>query len=200
MAEGRPLTVGEIALARKVYKFSINFAEVKIHDRKLVAFQPWYSGMTPTSKIFVNGLYREDYAVGRADSKSFLIHELAHVYQYQLKILNPVLSAIAQSIKHRFDYNRAYYYRLEGDKDLMDYAMEQQAQILEDYFRVVFLKVEPRDDFLLNTETGARRDGLYKSVLRRFLKDPSYPTRVTVCARPKHGKPQGIVCKRRRAG
>ena len=200
MAEGRPLTLGEIALARKVYKFSINFAKVKIHDRKLVGFQPGHSGMTPSSHIFVNGLYRDDYAGGHADLQSFLIHELAHVYQYQLRILNPVLSAIGHSIKHGFHYVRAYYYTLESDKDLMDYAMEQQAQILEDYFRVTFLKVEPRDDFLLNTETGAHLYGLYKSVLRRFLEDPNYPRRVTLCTRPRHGKPQGILCKRRRVG
>jgi len=132
----RNLTAGEIALAKLIFKNSIDYTKVKVHNGKYIFFQPGNSGMTPNGEIYANGVYSNDYSRQSTLMKGFLLHEMVHVWQYQLNILNPVTSAIAENISHGFDYNRAYVYTLMEGKDLLDYGMEQQAAIVEDYYLV----------------------------------------------------------------
>jgi len=68
---------------------------------------------------------------------------MTHVLQYQNNILNPITSAIGEMIKHAFHYSDVYKYTLEESKDLLDYGMEQQAVIVEDYFRITFGGLAP---------------------------------------------------------
>jgi len=48
----RLLTQGEIKLAEKVFKSSIDYSKVKIHNKKYIFFQPDNSGMTPNGEIY----------------------------------------------------------------------------------------------------------------------------------------------------
>lgn len=173
---GRKLTVNEIDLAFKVFKGSILYIDVKIYHRKYAFFQPDNSAMTPNGNIYIHGKMIDDYgkATIAPESKAFFIHEMVHVWQRQNEVLNPVISAILNSIRHCFNYNEAYKYKLGAGKDLLDYRMEQQAQIIEDWARIVFLDRSPREDYLQNEETGAALRKLYELILAKFIADPCY--------------------------
>ncbi len=100
---------------------------------------------------------------------------MVHVWQKHNGVLNPIISAIANSIRHGFNYNKAYEYTLDAKKDLLDYRIEQQAQIIEDYTRVLYLNIVRRGEYLQNKESEVEINKLYQSVLSKFLSQPSYP-------------------------
>lgn len=196
MTASRNLTPAEIALATKIYKTSIDYAKVKVHDAKYSAIQPSNSGMTPKGEIYINGVYRADYGTASANLKAFFIHEMAHVYQYQLNILDPITAAIGASIKNAFNYDKAYFYTLDAKKDLLDYGIEQQAQMIEDYCRINILYSLPKRQYLENKLVDVKKDGLYAKVLKKFISDPSYAKHIDVCKKKKIGKVRRMVCTR----
>lgn len=171
----RDLTTGERKVAREIYGKSINYSEVKIHRGKYFFTQPPHSGMTPRGEIYASDTaYHDDYSKESDATQGFFIHEMAHVWQYQNGILNPIWSALKLQISHGFSYAKAYPYLLDADKTLIDYNMEQQASILEDYFRVVKRGLDFRDERILNRrETHEEKIELMKTVLKKFLKNPS---------------------------
>lgn len=196
MSKVRSLTLAEIGLAKKIYKSSMDYAKVKVHNGKYGPFQPNNSGMTPKGEIYVDGAYRADYGSASPYLMAFFIHEMAHVYQYQLNILDPISSAIGAAIKHGFNYDKAYFYELKPDKDLLDYGIEQQAQIIEDYYRVNFLSILPKDQYLQNKLADVKRDGLFAKVLKKFISDPAYAKHIDVCKRRKRGGHVKTICTR----
>ncbi|NOZ52505.1 MAG: hypothetical protein GXP08_05090 [Gammaproteobacteria bacterium] len=101
---------------------------------------------------------------------------MTHVWQYQNNILNPVTAAIVETIYHFFDYAKAYKYTLEESKDLRDYKIEQQACIIEDYFRTNFLNLLPSPGNLQNDYVEVKKNQLYQKVLAKFIANPSYKT------------------------
>jgi hypothetical protein len=179
----RRLTGGETTLARDVFGESIDYGRVRVHDDKYIFFQPDNSGMTPNGEIYVAGIYSGDYASETLQMRGFFIHEMVHVWQYQNGILSAgvIGSAILEMIGTGGDYSSIYPYVLDANRDLTDYNLEQQAAIVEDYFRLTRLGLQPRRARLPYSRTcGAtpspatptRR--LYETVLRRFLQDPTY--------------------------
>ena len=178
----RALTQGEVALATQLYGSAIDYAQVKVHDGKYMFFQPNNSGMTPNGEIYVQGIYSADYSLESPQLQGFFIHEMAHVWQYQTGILSlgVIGSAIVEMIGRAGDYDSAYGYVLNASKDLTDYNLEQQASILEDYFRLTRLGLEPRRAKAAYSRTcnpaqpGPTARQLYEAVLHRFLHDPTY--------------------------
>jgi hypothetical protein len=191
----RSLTQGERDLARSMFRDSIDFSRVRVHDDKYMFFQPDNSGMTPNGEIYVDGIYSADYSGESPQRQAFFIHEMVHVWQYQTGILTAgvIGSAILEMIGRAGDYDSAYPYVLDSSKDLTDYNLEQQASIVEDYFRITRLGLEPRRARLPYSRTcapnprGTPTRQLYETVLDRFLKDPTYGNRPyqRVCA-PTH--------------
>ncbi len=165
----RRLTQGEIALAKTMFRDSIDYDTVRIHDKKYVFFQPNNSGMTPNGEIYISGksTYKDDYSTASEHMKAFFLHEMTHVWQYQNKLLDPVAEAMKENIKHNFNYAAAYPYEIDVKKDLTDYGMEQQASIVEHYYLI---------------KQGLRSAGhsgkdAYETVLKNFLDDPTYARR-----------------------
>ena len=195
-SKSRALTAGEIRLAKKVYKFALDYSLVKIHDGKYAFFQPSQSGMTPNGEIYVDGVYMSDYSKGVPAIQGFFIHEMAHVYQHQLKILNPIFAAISESFMHGFDYAKAYHYTLDANKDLLDYEIEQQAAIIEDYFRVAHLNLSPVKGHMQNSYPDVVKNGLFVKVLKKFLVNPAYAKHEVVCNTRKLGKNHHKTCAR----
>jgi len=74
-------------------------------------------------------------------------------------------------------YSKAYRYTLDENLDLLDYRMEQQAQIIEDYCKIAFQNFIPRFGYCQNTDPDAQLRKLYENVLANFLKDPGYAKR-----------------------
>jgi len=156
---GRLLTPGEIELARTLYRDSLAYDAVRVHRRRYVWFQDDHITIAPNGHIYAVALYRDDYSEADDRMRAHFMHEMAHVWQKQNRVLNPILSAIWLWIRHLGRYARAYRYELDASKDLLDYGMEQQAAILEDYFR-------------------GGREPARLAVLARFLADPEYPRAV----------------------
>ena len=166
--------MNEIFLAQLVFSGSIDYDRVRIHDHKYMPFQPGSSGMTPDGEIYLEGLSSLDYAVGPVFLRAIFIHEMVHVWQKQAGVLNPIWSAIGNSLRNGFRYSRAYRYTLDPSRDLLDYRMEQQAQIVEDYYWLFILGFHPPSRFLSNTQVGEDLKQLYAAVLKKFLDNPSY--------------------------
>ena len=196
--KNRTLTTGEIRLATTIFKSSIDYTKVRIHNGKYIFFQPDNSGMTPNGEIYVHGAYRSDYSTGNGQSKGFLIHELVHVWQYQLNILNPVTAAIAENIVHGFDYSKAYHYTLDPAKDILDYDIEQQAAIIEDYYLIYFAGSLPVRGHMQNTLAEAKAGQLFHKVLGKFRVNPSFARHIIECKKKKHGPPsqRRMICKK----
>lgn len=138
--------------------------------------------MTPNGEIYVDGIYSADYSGEPGPRQGFFIHEMTHVWQYQIGVLSlgVIGSAIMEFIGRVGDYTSAYPYVLDTSKDLTDYNLEQQAAIVEDYLRVTVLGLQrrrARAPYRRVNHPGQQptwsRD-LYEAVLRRFLRDPTY--------------------------
>ena len=179
MSGGRNLTVAEISLAREIFQHAIDYERVLVHRGKYFFTQPKNSGMTPNGEIYVNGsIYRKDYAAAQIELQSFFIHEMTHVWQYQNRILHVKLFSILGQIRFLGNYARMYEYTLETGKSLIDYGIEQQAAIVEDYFTIVRHGANHfRGGRIQNRETLEEKIELLKSVMADFLFDPTFSFR-----------------------
>ena len=177
----RTLTGAEIRLARSVFRDSIDYARVTVHARRYVFFQPAASGMTPNGNVYACGdAHRADYASCDIDRRAFFIHEMAHVWQHQNRVLRVRTSAVRLMIRHGFRYAHAYRYTLTRDRDLLDYNLEQQASIIEDYYRVILCDAgfaRGADGVTRIQNPPDEHRALLASVLRRFRRDSHYPHR-----------------------
>lgn len=196
----RPMTTGEIALARRLFKDSIDYTKVNIHKRRYILGQPDNSGMTPNGEIYAVGAhtYFEDYSIAKSHQKGFFIHEMAHVWQYQLNVLNPITAAIGEFVRNCFDYAKAYDYELVAGKDLLKYRIEQQAQIIQDYYLLQVEAIAPTTNHMKNVGDAAAYMPLYFQVLANFRTNPGYARHVTVCNQNTYGPPgsRGMTCTR----
>lgn len=123
----RPLTSAEIDLARSVFGDAIDYAPVRIEQRKWAFFQPRETVMAPTGCIHFHPKgtrYRDDFACGNLDDQGLLIHELTHVWQSQSGIYLPL---------RRHPFCR-YDYAVRVGWPLKRYGIEQQAEIVRHTF------------------------------------------------------------------
>ena len=81
---GRKLTSGEESLVRGMFGNSVNYAKVRIYDRKLFAKQGDTMAIAPNGSIyFAPKVYKKDFSLAIDISKHFFIHEMTHVWQHQ---------------------------------------------------------------------------------------------------------------------
>ena len=127
---GRNMTAGEIELAKTVYKSEIKYDQVKIFNEKWTLFQSKDRAMSPNGNIYYpegNADYCEDFSDSGVDihKKATFIHELAHVWQHQQGV----------NVIARGAFNRNYdYLPLTVSTHFDDLGIEQQAQLIRDYF------------------------------------------------------------------
>lgn len=173
--EGRPLTRREEALLRPWFRDAIDYADVRVVDAPFSSLQPDGAYMTPRGRMYAPGdLYRADF--GDPDAgiamQAVFIHEMTHVWQYQSG-KDLIAEAMLTYLEHHGDYERSYAYQLDPSRDLLDYGVEQQASIIEDYFLIRTHELGPG-----RLEDGpadpAVRDAQYQAVLAAFLADPGY--------------------------
>lgn len=110
--------------------------------------------MTPFGTIhFPDDIYEEDYTSPSRvfpdviSSKNLFVHEMAHVWQYQLGY-STFLNGIIIALKGGYFGNRNYIHhdgypvanayeylsKVQSNQDLSDFNMEQQGSIIADYF------------------------------------------------------------------
>jgi hypothetical protein len=162
--DSRPLSAGEIALARLIFGDSIDYSRVKIHRRGYLwlGLQRADVAMAPNGEIyFGRKCFKNDFSRENASSRHWFIHEMTHVWQHQLGYPVKWRGAIRIGLNYR--------YILEPNRKLGNFNMEAQGDLLADYFALRFLR-EPR----VMARPEYRDDiALYEQVLRDFLENPA---------------------------
>jgi hypothetical protein len=129
MKKTRPLTPGEITLARSVFSDAIDYSRVKMVKGKWWPFHPRNAAMAPMGDIYFHpegGVWSEDFSKERLGRQGFFIHEMTHVWQSQTKgrFYLPLM-------RHPFC---RYSYEIEPGKPFGRYGLEQQAEIVTHVF------------------------------------------------------------------
>lgn len=125
----RPLTPGEVELARSIFGTAVDYAKVRIRRRKWFPLHPRRVTMAPRGHIYFHPLgqsYCDDFALASLNLKAHFIHEMTHVWQVQTRgdwylVLNRMPWA-------RYDYSIKPGWRLT------QYGIEQQAEIVKHAF------------------------------------------------------------------
>ncbi|MCJ7422014.1 vgr related protein [Sphingomicrobium astaxanthinifaciens] len=125
----RPLTPGEIEMAREMFGAQIDYAAVEIVRKKWIFFQPVGVVMAPTGNIHFHPRserYSDDFSKEKLTLQGLFIHEMTHVWQTQRggKWFLPL-------IRHPFC---RYGYELEEGRPFLRYGIEQQAEIVRHRF------------------------------------------------------------------
>ena len=125
----RPLTTGEIAMARSVFGDAIDYGQVQLVRRKWWPLQPRNTVMAPTGNIHFHprdDLWSEDFAAEPLHRQGLFVHEMTHVWQTQTRgrFYLPLM-------RHPFC---RYTYQLEQDRPFNWYGLEQQAEIVRHRF------------------------------------------------------------------
>jgi hypothetical protein len=151
----RPLTSGEIALARLVFGSAIDYERVRVHNTRFIPLlQHKDVCITPNGELYFHASrYQSDFSRASEREQHWFMHEMAHVWQYQLGY--PVMWRGAIRLGLSYDYE------VSPELRLRDFNMEAQAEVLADYFALAHLH--------------KRDTGLYDEMLRDFLRDPSSP-------------------------
>ncbi|MCU4389004.1 zinc protease [Acinetobacter haemolyticus] len=175
----RKLTSGEINLAKIMFKESIDYTKVEIIRGGLLSI-PTRSknAMTPFGSIHLpNEDYDKvkDFSIDKkATNKIWFIHEMAHVWQYQLG-LNVAARGIEIGIRGGYSDAKAYDYDLVCDdqgKNFNQFNFEQQAEIISHYYDAYHLPLQGHNYPILHNKNVMQKFAL-KNVLKDFLADPS---------------------------
>lgn len=160
----RPLTAGETAMARRLFGDAIDYAIVRIYNRRYLPFglQPRNCAMTPNGAIYFHkSCCLLDFSAGSEDARHWFMHEMVHVWQHQLGYPVRLRGAIRIGLSYR--------YELAMDKTLADYNMEAQGDLLADYFVLRHLGSAAS----MRQPRYANSLALFEHVLAGFLAHPS---------------------------
>ncbi len=128
---GRGLTERETQIIASIFGQGIDASRIRI-VRAPVANAPTTLG----NQIRVASDLLQD----TEEWLSTLVHETAHVWQYQTRGTGYITDSVYHQLTAASDTgtrNAAYFnYRLEEKKSIYDYPAEEQAQIIEDYYDI----------------------------------------------------------------
>lgn len=145
---GRALLPAESALARTVFGNSVDYSRVRLILGDLAA------GTTAGNNIRLP----RNFDVRNDENKQLLIHEMTHVWQFQHNGAGYITTSLLQQAhasRTRGNRNFAYDYRISAGNSFFEFAPEQQAFIVENYYAML------RDQQTLATPEGATAS--YKS-------------------------------------
>lgn len=151
MRASRPLTSGEIALARSIFGDAIDYGRVRMVRRRWWPFQPKSVVMAPTGNIHFHpesDLWSEDFSTERLSLQGLFIHEMTHVWQAQKRGRFYLVL-----MRHPFCH---YDYRIEPGRPFDAYGLEQQAELVRHRFLAnngAFLAQVPERSLLPFRET-----------------------------------------------
>nr|WP_314271360.1 type IV secretion protein Rhs [uncultured Kingella sp.] len=156
----RYLTPAETALLFPIFRRALDYAAIRIYPRRYLPLQNARTAMSPNGcSFYPAALYCRDFAQAGRALRHLFVHECVHIWQQRLGF--PVrLCGICLALQGGYVRNRAYAYRhlLAVRNDLAQFNMEQQAQMIADYFCPI---------------TDGAADTDLARVLRRFLHDPA---------------------------
>lgn len=121
-SKSRPLTEAEIQMAQLVFGTNFDLSEVRLKTAWWVLKN---YAVSPNGNIYFHPKdWVEDFSNQSLEKRSWLIHELTHVWQLQ-QGLKVVRGAVV---------NRRYDYILAEGKSFFSYGIEQQARMVQDYY------------------------------------------------------------------
>ncbi len=169
MKSRRDLTPGEEKLARSIFGVSVNYRNVRVIGGKLlknVAITPFGSMYFPYSSYKADFVGPNMYApIQPVSDAKWFVHEFVHVWQHYMGMSVILLAAKAHA-KGNGVQSAVYGYTLAPNTDLLDYNIEQQGDIIADYY----------DWKLWNQHIPLPQPpALYEDVLSNFFENPAYP-------------------------
>jgi len=145
-------------MMRLLFGESIDYGRVRIHARRYMPFQPKNCCMTPNgSMYFHRSCFLPDYTRGDPLAVHWFVHEMVHVWQFQLGYAVRLRGAVRIGLP--------YHYDLIPGKSLADYNMEAQGDLLADYFVLKHMKAPGS----MRQKRYAKCLPLYDQVLAGFL-------------------------------
>lgn len=157
----RYLTPSEIALIRPIFQHALDYAAIHIHARCYLPLQNAHTAMSPNgNSYYPRALCCANFAHGTWQQRHLFIHECSHIWQHRLGY--PVRRCgICIALQGGYIAHRAYRYQhlLTTRHDLAQFNMEQQAQIIADFFT--------------QKMQHGHEDAALKRVLQRFLRNPA---------------------------
>ena len=118
----RFLTESEKKMAQSVFGTALELDGIKIIAHRMVLKN---YGISPNGHVYFNEQdWCEDFSTQTLSTQSWLIHELTHVWQIQQGI----------QVVRKAIFDRQYRYVLEQGKAFLAYGIEQQAQMVQDYY------------------------------------------------------------------
>ena len=132
--KGRALTVGEIDIAKTVFADAIDYDTVRLRDENYVPWQGENYAMAPNGHIYFGKSLRgiSDWSLEDSNMQGLFIHEMTHVWQHQHGV-NVLLVGAYQQAK-QFLVGDQYDYHLAPGKMFKDFNIEQQGDIIRDYY------------------------------------------------------------------
>ncbi|PIT55234.1 hypothetical protein [Snodgrassella alvi] len=126
--ESRLLTPGEITMVTSLFKTAITVTSVRVYNDTCLPFQSKFGyAVTPRGAIYwPEGKFKEDYSIEIIRYMHWFMHEMTHVWQYQMGMCVICRGLISFAVEYEYD--------LENGNLLSEYGMEQQASIIADYY------------------------------------------------------------------
>ena len=129
-----PLTKNEISEAAKVLGTgAIRYDAVRVAQGRILPIVFWFNHNRAFTLFHTINLSKSD-----RSNLPTVVHELLHVYQYE--ILGSVYIWQALRAQWTEGYSYGGWEKLAEGKQIAGYNREQQAQIVEDYYREVIAK------------------------------------------------------------
>jgi type VI secretion system secreted protein VgrG len=158
----RPLTAGEIELAKRAFRDRIRYEKVKIRDgaggnpAAIVAFRNGNWAITIRRTIYFGKGYSADFAAGGNPGKELFLHEMTHIWQWaELGVIRFGLRYGRELASMRFD-QRALYHYLPGETRYSKATLEAQAQMVGNYGRAMLDERPERMEPLALNLKGSR--------------------------------------------
>jgi hypothetical protein len=134
----RDVTLGEKGLLMYVFgAFTLPFDKLRV-DTNDSHTGGERNSITPFEIAYMAPVrYRQDYSNPSVDeeTRAIFIHEMTHVWQFYHDY-HKIAQAVWQYVSNFGDYSKSYIYDVSASKDFDDYNMEQQAAIVQDWWRL----------------------------------------------------------------
>ncbi|WP_199782664.1 hypothetical protein [Cronobacter dublinensis] len=128
----RSLTAGEVRMARSLFGDMINYGHVKVYKGSYFPFdlQDEGTAVTPNGNMYwPEPIFKEDFSLETPLNKNWFMHEFVHIWQHQMGMSVRTRGLISKYVN--------YHYSLPKEKTLADYRMEQQGNIIADYYTLI---------------------------------------------------------------
>lgn len=128
----RSLTAGEIRMARSIFNDTVNYGLIRVYKGSYFPFdlQDEDTAVTPNGNMYwPEPIFKEDFSSESSLYKNWFMHEFAHIWQHHMGMSVRTRGLISKYV--------SYKYSLPNEKTLAEFRMEQQANIIADYYTLV---------------------------------------------------------------